>query len=97
MVSLLSGRYSYSLLRRRKRAVQAKLRSTTPRRGNSTKPPIGLRQLHDFELQAVDGRILGRSVAHVPLVDKLHLDRVACDLLHLPRQLFHLRAILRIG
>jgi hypothetical protein len=45
----------------------------------------------------MDCCILNRLVASVPLISKRHLDRVACDLLHRPSQLLHLRSILRIG
>ncbi|MDB5395738.1 MAG: hypothetical protein JWM91_3244 [Rhodospirillales bacterium] len=90
----VSGRRSESRANR-KRAAQAKLRSTTQRLGSRTKPRMAMECLTTRRPVLLGG--FGRSLPGVVLVDIGQFARVAGHLLHRLGQRDHLRTVDLVG
>lgn len=79
--AMVSSSRSYSRLKRRKRAAQAKLRSIPQRRGRTGKPRLAL-QRHRDQLDSVGVGSCGHVRPIIFVIDQGHLDRLAGGGLH---------------
>jgi hypothetical protein len=71
--------------------------SNHPPSWQQDKALLGLRKFHHFQPYALCSGITGWPLAAVSLVNKRHLHRLACHLLHLSGQIPHLGAVLLVG